>query len=57
MNEAFMHPDGATQKLIEENRDYLLSLRSEDEQLRFVENLEREIQSFPKETVNVPQKH
>ena len=54
MKEAFPHPDEATKKLIEEKREELFSLRSEDESLRFVDGLESEIRQFDEEKRFVP---
>jgi hypothetical protein len=42
------NPDEATKKAIQRHRDYLLKLRSENERLRYVEELMHEAQEMKK---------
>jgi hypothetical protein len=43
IKETFPRPDEHVAKMIEEKREYLFSLRSEDERQRFVDELAKEL--------------
>jgi hypothetical protein len=46
INDLFHHPDSEEKKMIEGRREYLFSLRSEDERQRFVDELIRELKAY-----------